>query len=459
MMPRQTSLPPRPATPVVPVRTLGRRRLLQTGSVLGGAALGILPTHRAKAAQTEIRFLNIQSDPQAIAFFKKIAAEYEGKTGVKVTMETIVGTSLWTKVTTAIKTGRPYDIITFAQPTQTILLAQEGQLVPMTDIINEVGIKDFYPYSLMPYKNDQWWLPYNLDICGLYYRKDWLDEQKLSVPTTWAEFQQVAKAFTDPSRRRFGTALPYSAGITPWNNTGFLWASGVKFYDDDWNVLVDTPEIKPRLARALEFLAEINPYNAPGQFNATLLSISTNFVSGTAGIAASAGRLAQEIEDKSPDLADKFVLAPYPAPDGGKGAVTFGDQGFGIGKSPNSNAALDFMMWFMKAGKMVDFQVNMPLYNQIPQYSTYDDPRWRDNPTIRKYWSTMQTVRDFLDPTKVSMASVQTQGSRMSVNQGLVVNSEVIVHMYQNVLTKAMTVDAAIDDCAAQMRKFTKKDA
>ncbi len=448
-MPRQTPTP----RPIV-----GRRRLLATAGTLG-AALTLPPRRPAKAAQTELRFVNIQSDPQAVAFFKKVADEYEGKTGVRVVIETIVGTTLWTKVTAAIKTGKPYDIITFAQPTQTILLAQEGQLTPMTDVINEVGVKDFHPDSLMPYKNDQWWLPYNLDICGLYYRKDWLDQAKLGVPTTWAEFEQLAHAFTDASKRRFATSFPYSVGITPWNNTGFLWANGVKFYDNDWNVVVDSPDIKPKLRRALEFLDRINPSNAPGQFNMTLLSIATNFVSGTAGIAASAGRLAQEIEDKNPDLADKFLIAPYPAPDGGKGAVTFGDQGFGIGKTPNSNAALDFMHWFMKNGKMVDFQVNMPLYNQLPQYSTYDDPRWKNNPTIRKYWPAMQAVRDFLDPAKVNMDSVQTQGNRMTVNQGLLLNSGVIEYMYQNVLSKRMTPDAAIDDCAAKMRKFTRKDA
>ncbi len=435
-------------------RPPGRRQVLG-----GAAALAGFAASRPARAATELRYLNVESDPASVAFLKQLAIDYEAATGVKMTVETIVGTTLWTKVTTAIKTGRPYDIIDFAQPTQTVLLAQQNELVPVTDIINEIGLADFGAVSMVKYKDDLWYFPLMYNFCCHFYRRDWLADAGLGIPKTWNEFATVAKTFTDASKRRFGTSFPYSAGLTPWGNSGFLWAGGMKIYDDKFNVLIDSPEIKPKLARALEMLAAINPYNVPGQFNMTLLNIRTNFISGSAGIVAASGALIQDIDTKAPELADKFVIAPYPAPDGGKGTVVYGGKGLGIGKSGNSRAALDFLRWFVKTGKLVDFQLSLPMYMQPVQVSTYQNPKWLNDPTVKKYWPTMQTLRSFMDPNVVNVDALQLQGSHITANQGKILNAELILAMYQNVLTKKMTVSEAIDDCAAQIRKLTEADA
>jgi len=92
-----------------------RRRFLQACVVAESAAmLGALglPTG-ARAAKREIRYLNNEPDPNTIAFLKKMAVEYEGASGVKLQIETIPVLETCTKVTTAIKAGKPYDSIIF----------------------------------------------------------------------------------------------------------------------------------------------------------------------------------------------------------------------------------------------------------------------------------------------------------------------------------------------------------
>ena len=113
----------------------------------GGMALlsaAGLPS-RARAAKKEIRFLNNEPDPNTIAFLKKMVAEYEAASGVAIQLETIPVLETMTKVTTAIKAGKPYDFITFGQITDPLLLAKDDLLVPLTDIIKEVGLDDFGP--------------------------------------------------------------------------------------------------------------------------------------------------------------------------------------------------------------------------------------------------------------------------------------------------------------------------
>jgi multiple sugar transport system substrate-binding protein len=191
----------------------------------------------------------------------------------------------------------------------------------------------------------------------------------------------------------------------------------------------------------------------------TFLNLVTDFLTGVAGIEGETGRMIEEIDIKVPEMADKYVIAPYPAPDGGKGSVVYGGKGIGLGKTTNSEAALDFMRWFVKSGKMIEFQLTLPTYMQPAQYSTYKNPKWLANPVIKRHWDKMQTMRGFLDASNVNVDALQLQGPSITGNQGMILNEEVIMHMYQNVLTKKMTVSQAIDDAAAAVRKFTKKDA
>lgn len=136
--------------------------------VLAGAAAGVVVGAGRARAATELRYLNIESDPASVAFLKQLASDYEAATGVRVIIETIVGTTLWTKVTTAINTGRPYDIIDVAQPTQTVLLAQAGQIVPVTEVIDEAGRDDFSSVSMVKYKDDFWYFPLMYNFAALY---------------------------------------------------------------------------------------------------------------------------------------------------------------------------------------------------------------------------------------------------------------------------------------------------
>lgn len=435
-----------------------RRQMLKTG-IAAGVAMAMPAVRTARAANGEIRFCNIESGPENVASLKRICAEYETQTGVHVEMETIVGTTLWEKVTAAIKSGRPYDLIDFAQPTQTILMAKQGQLTPLTGLLNEIGLDEFNPKSLLKYNSDQWCFPFIMNLCGLYYRSDWLAQRGFSVPKTWSEFSEVAKAFTDSSKRQYGTTLPYSKGTTPWGNSGFLWAAGVEFYDDQWNVLLDNAEIKPKLARALQFIMDLAPTNAPGQFSMSFQQISTNFLTNVAGIASGAGLLVESIDAKYPEFEDKFVAAPYPAPDGGKGTVVFGGKSLGVGNTPNAEKTIDFMRWLVKSDKLTEFHLDTPYYAQPALRSIYSDAKWVENARVKKHPATIKTLESYLDPNATNMDAVQLQGPYTSVNQGMIVNQETILEMYQNVLTNKMSISEAIDMTANKVRGFTQKDA
>ena len=64
------------------------------------------------------------------------------------------------------------------------------------------GMLDYYVY------NDKVvGVPFNYDPRTMYIRKDWLEEKGLSMPTTYDEFIEVAKAFTDKSTETYGVVF------------------------------------------------------------------------------------------------------------------------------------------------------------------------------------------------------------------------------------------------------------
>ena len=364
----------------------------------------------------------------------------------------------WTKVTTAIKAGKPYDFITFGQVTHPLLLVPEKKIVPLTDIIQEVGEADFGPRALTKYQNEYWMYPYDYNFNYLLYRKDWFEEKGLKVPNDWAEFLEVCKALNEPDKKRYAYTFPVaSGGHTNWGNTAWLWAAGVKIYDDEWNVVLDSDEIKPKVIDVLEFIQKASEYSPPGVLETSLKDMLINFTSGLTAITTYTGRLVHTIEDRAPELADKYGIMAYPGQKGGKRAVTFANDGFSIGNTPNVEATKEFFRWFLKNDKLVDYQLTVAVHYQPPQFSTYKNEKWRSHPLIKKHWHAMEAMLDFMNTDKTHVGSIQLEGPGPSPNQGRIWTSNVIPRMYQQVLLKKMTPSEAVDAAAKEIREFTKK--
>ncbi|MBB3149614.1 multiple sugar transport system substrate-binding protein [Phyllobacterium trifolii] len=431
---------------------ISRRSFL--GTATAGAATLAMPG--ILRAQTELRYLNHETDPRTVAFLRTLAADYEKEAGVRVRIET--EPDPWVKLTTSIKAGKPYDFMSLPSITDPVLLAKSDAIVPVTDIVKEQGIEDFGPRSLSQFKDDIWGYPYDYNSVCLYYRSDWLSEKGLRVPTDWDSFIAVLQTLHDPDNRRYGyTQTLATGGDSSWANTGFLWSNDVRFYDEKWDVILDTPDIKKRTAEALAFIKKTADFSPPGLMSAKLKEVIANFVSGTAAVAPYAGRLMSNIQDNAPELADKFVLGPYVRPKGGQGVVTGGVDVFAIGKTDKVEEAKKLLRWMIKNDKITDFQLTLPLHYQPVQFSSYQNKRWSSNPLVEKYKDKLAVMRSFLDEKETKIDGIQYQGPNYSPNQGRLYNSDLISSMYQNVVAGKMSPEEAVDLGAAKIRELTDK--
>ena len=196
----------------------------------------------------------------------------------------------------------------------------------------------------------------------------------------------------------------------------------------EWNVVLDVPEIKPKVISRLGIHGrKLAQYTPPGLFEVSLKEMLNNFTSGTCAMTSYTGRLIHQDRRPVPqNWPINIALMAYPFPEGGRSAVTFANDGFSIAKTDNSEEAVKFFRWFLKNDKLTDYQLTVPLHYQPPQFSTSKNPRWRSHPLVEKHWAAMEVMLSFMNTDKTHVGSIQLEGPGPSPNQGRIWTSDVL---------------------------------
>ncbi|MFG1464710.1 extracellular solute-binding protein [Xanthobacter sp. DSM 24535] len=429
---------------------LSRRSLLKgAGVAAAGLAAGAIgaPAVHAQGTKT-IRFLNTETSIDSIRALKVAAAEYEKQFGTKVVIDSVPLDGAFTKVTTSLRGGTPYDIATFAFVGHVLILASEGHLMPLNELTDKYK---WGPNILFPIDGKVYWYPYDYNLAWIYYRKDLYEKKGLSVPKTWDGFLKNAQELNGDGR--FGALYPIgSNGATNWLSPGFMWAEGVKIFDDKWNIVFDSADIGPRVTRYLDFFGELYKTMPPGTSQASFGEVLSNFTSDKVAHSAYAGRMIETLERNAPQLADKYGIMPYMDSAGKHQAVNHGYDGWVVLKTPNSDESMKFMKWFTET-QYINFLHTAPLHFQPPRLDVYEDPRWRAHPLIEKHNAAVETMRSFLTDKNMILTSIDTQGPKPDLRPGKIFEAFVFPEMLQNKCLKNMASADCVKIAADKMRQ------
>lgn len=438
--------------------TKGRRLVTRRQTLRGAGAAGLglamsglaAPALRAQPTRP-IRFLNCETGKDTLSFFGKAVQEYQDKTGVEVVVDSVPLGESFTKITNGIRSGNPYDVANVGFIGHVLLLAEEGQIVPLNELTD--------PYKwgnniLFPINDKVYWYPFDYNLALIYYRKDLYEQKGLSVPTTWDAF--VANSEATIEGRRKGALFPIgSNGATNWMSVAFLWAEGVRLFDDDWNVSLDSPDMLPKAAAYLDFMARVYPTMPPGALQASYATVLSNLVGGTVAHGAYAGRVLEAVERDNPSLSGQFGVMPYMDSAGKKTAVSHGYDGWVVLNTDNTGHAMDFMRW-LTTDRLVDFLHTAPVHFQPTRLDIYDDPRWRDNPLIQKYSGEIELMKSYVTDDSVTISSIDTQGPRPDVRPGKAFEAFVLPEMLQNKILRGMDSAEAVSTAAAKIRELAQ---
>jgi multiple sugar transport system substrate-binding protein len=424
----------------------------QTLHGIGGAGLGVAlsglaaPALRAQGSRP-IRFLNCETGKDTLAFFAKAAQEYQDQTGTEVIIDSVPLGESFTKITNGIRSGNPYDVANVGFIGHVLLLAEEGHIVPLDDLVNQ---HEWGNNILFPIDGKVYWYPFDYNLALIYYRRDLYDALGLSVPTTWEGFIDNCTATMEG--RRAGSLFPIgSNGATNWMSFGFLWAEGVKLFDDNWSVILDTPEMAPKAAAYLDMMAQLYGTMPRGALQASYSDVLSNLVAGTVAHGAYAGRVTETAHRDNPEMAANLDVMPYMDSDGSQTAVSHGYDGWVVLDTENTGPAMEFMRW-LTGPKMVDFLHTAPVHFQPARLDLYEDQRWRDNPLISQYSGMIETMRGLVTDPSIVLTSIDTQGPAPDVRPGKVFESFVLPEMLQNRILKEMDAAEAVTQAAERMR-------
>jgi ABC-type glycerol-3-phosphate transport system substrate-binding protein len=210
--------------------------------------------------------------------------EFKAATGIDVEIEAISYIDMHTKlVPQLIAPTGTYDVI-IVDFYWVAEFHDAGWLMPLDDLAKRDGIDlSVYVPKVMETTGTvdgvTYMMPFYNYSMGLVYRKDLLEDPAeqaaykekygadLGVPKTWEEFRHQMEFFTrdtdgDGERDFFGTVTQAQRGdCVMMQSSNFLYGNGGRYYDENWNPTLDTPEA---IQGIKDFADATMKYSPPG---------------------------------------------------------------------------------------------------------------------------------------------------------------------------------------------------
>lgn len=318
-------------------RGLTRREFLRltaaaSGTVFVGGTLaacgGEESSSSAKPESLNMLYATAEANAEAV---QSVLQDFQEEFGINIEMETNPYNALQQKVFAELSSSSSfYDIIIVDTPWTPALT---GQLEPLSSYIKnselndiaDTNMEDFIPkvfYDTAVYQPEEthrlfpgepeevdvsaiedegfeiYGFPIQSNVLVMSYRKDLFEnpqEQQnfesqygrpLAVPETWDEFVDVAKFFTRPDQRLYGTTL--MAGTGDWATDDFktlleCWGGNGRMISDDLEIAFDSPEGVAALSFYVDLINEHN-VTPPGTTSASWDEVASTFGSGLTAI-------------------------------------------------------------------------------------------------------------------------------------------------------------------------------
>lgn len=391
------------------------------------------------SANTTLRWLNDQAgDPKVKPAFDEMVKQYKDASGVSVTVEAMPpSTDTNTHVLSRIAAGQSYDLVTMSSYLWFPGWTEAGYTRPMDDIITKLGGLDaFLPDSLFKVEGAYNMVPFRCPPYFMNYRRDWLEDVGEDVPRNWDDLIRASSKLA--SKHDAGLTFPISVGQGPTvaiAGTSILWSNGVKFFDDEGNVIFDDPDMAERVVACLELLKALQPYFAPGMENVNPGGVIEPFINEQVGITPYAGRLLNYVYDKSPEIAQNVAIEGFPPPEtGGKPAVTVIIDGFCVltpGGHPEETAS--FVEW-ISSGHTLDWRKAVPLQEVPALRDMWSDDEWRNLPAVRDNSSAVDKMYEMLTSDDYIRDDIGSGTPGPNGKKPKIVSTDILGKMYQQVL-------------------------
>lgn len=212
----------------------------------GGTGQGHADTEdTAENEAVEITFQHIGGTvPQQEEVLEKMAVEFEGKTGVKVTVVNVGWGEAYSLFQRQVVAGEAPDLVMLQGPWANEYM-NLGALAPVDDYVSEEVLNNFIETGFAPVSGDDgklYGIPWDGSIWGFFYRKDLFEEAGLDPeqpPKNWDELLEYAEKLTDDGQ--YGLVFPATGWEPDDYFLPFMWQAGnevVEFEGETWKSVI-----------------------------------------------------------------------------------------------------------------------------------------------------------------------------------------------------------------------------
>ncbi|MBI3151390.1 MAG: sugar ABC transporter substrate-binding protein [Chloroflexi bacterium] len=329
-------------------------------SCLPGAALPPQTPPTPDSASTDssapkiIPFFTTESDPDQLAVLQALIVEYQSlNPGIEVDIVIASPASRGTRLLTSLASGADLGIFEI-EPALMSQWADAGYLLPLDDVVMNIGADDFVEGSLFQQNGTTYAVPYAVSVYGLWVRKDLFEQAGLPLPTTYNEVLNSAKVLTNS--QTYGIALPAGQNIATVNYfSTFLWQNGGDYFTCDGQVAFG----EPQALEAVRRWQALTQYAPPGFTTWGFPEQIDAFVNGRVAMAMYAGRLGVQLEETHPELENKVTVI---FPPWGEQKVTLGVWSrFAIASGTKNQAeAKAFLQWLVSGDRLQRYDSVLP---------------------------------------------------------------------------------------------------
>jgi ABC-type glycerol-3-phosphate transport system substrate-binding protein len=326
---------------------------------IAGGLAALLMSSAAWAETQVVRFLHNETDPPSIEFFNKAIKQFEAKNpDIKIEMEAVSTDGRLQKVLASINTKTMPEIFKIL-PEERFEFARKGYLVPLDDMVNEIGKDDYVPGSLVPVEGKIYDIPYTLGNYGvLWQRDDLLKAKGLATPRNWDELKSASASLTTDGN--FGFMFPAGKNrMTGIFLSQMIWSAGGTYFDKDLNVTFDNPGT----IKALTFLQQMAKYSPQGIGSYSYGDMINVYMTGKIGLDMYAPRLIATAALNTPDLFKNTSAAETPVGPSGVGVKFVNSNSFALSSeavgAKNIDAARKFLKFIVSGDQLKDFSLTV----------------------------------------------------------------------------------------------------
>lgn len=398
-----------------------------------------------------ITFWHSFTQGKRLQVIEKIAEQFmKDNPEVSIKIETFSWADFYIKWTTGLASGNVPDIST-ALPAQVVEIMDADALIPIDDLIDEMGRDRFSKAALSEGQKDGkcYSIPLYSHAQVMWIRKDLLKNAGFEIPKTWEEFSKVAKALTKDGI--YGCSFPCGSG-------DFMATRFLNYYVRSAGESLLTEDLKANLTSkaaidGINFWVDIYKNCSPkDSINYITLDQANLYYQGKTAFDFNSGFQISGVEINSPQLLDYIDCAPLPK-------LNIDDPDY---SAESSN--IDIVIWknskypkickeFIKklyeTDAYIEFLSTTPV-GMLPSITGISDmPKYQSNETIKKFVNAENIITKAMN---IGTAIGFERGP--SVQAGLLTSQSVIEDMFQRIIVNGEDVTKAAKEAENQLNNL-----